>query len=226
MGDAHPAADDAWEAAYVRFQTPEQEVRKFVRRLRALGARRWSSDARILDLFCGRGGGMAALTNFGFGRVCGIDLSPRLLRLHQGASDRVAGDCRALPFARASFDIAIVQGGLHHLAALPADLERVLEEVERVLEPGGLFVAVEPWRTPFLDLVHAVAGRRPAQYASRKLDALATMIELEGDVYRRWLDAPEAISALLTARFEPELRETRWGKLLFAGRTRRSARPA
>jgi hypothetical protein len=30
--------DDPWEAAYLAFETPEQEIRKFVRRLIELGA--------------------------------------------------------------------------------------------------------------------------------------------------------------------------------------------
>ena len=51
------AGDDAWERAYLRFQSPAQEVRKFVRRLRQLGTRRWPRDAAVLELFCGRGNG-------------------------------------------------------------------------------------------------------------------------------------------------------------------------
>src|SRR5258707_13441016 len=36
---------DPWEAAYLRFETPEQEVQKFVLRLQKLGAAQWPRDA-------------------------------------------------------------------------------------------------------------------------------------------------------------------------------------
>ena len=54
------SGQESWEAAYLRFETPRQEARKFVSRLRALGAAEWRKDAAIVDLFCGRGGGLRA----------------------------------------------------------------------------------------------------------------------------------------------------------------------
>jgi len=47
-----------WEAAYLRFESPEEEIRKFVRRLTRLGAPQWPRDAEIVELFCGRGNGV------------------------------------------------------------------------------------------------------------------------------------------------------------------------
>ena len=67
---------DPWEAAYLRFETPEQEIRKFVKRLRALGVSKWPRDNEIVELFCGRGNGLRALQSLGFTRVEGVDLSP------------------------------------------------------------------------------------------------------------------------------------------------------
>jgi hypothetical protein len=51
---------DPWEAAYLRFETPEQEIRKFEKRLLRLGAGAWPRDLRIVELFCGRGNGLRA----------------------------------------------------------------------------------------------------------------------------------------------------------------------
>src|SRR6266446_5451701 len=53
--------DSIWEENYARFETPEQEIRKFIKRFRQVGARQWPADSRILDLFCGRGNGLKAL---------------------------------------------------------------------------------------------------------------------------------------------------------------------
>jgi ubiquinone/menaquinone biosynthesis C-methylase UbiE len=106
-----------------------------------------------------------------------VDYSPALLARYTGSAKCTVADCRALPFPDASRDILVVQGGLHHLLELPSDLERSLDEVVRVLRPGGRFMVVEPWLTPFLRFVHAVAFFRPTRAAWGKLDALATMIE-------------------------------------------------
>jgi len=51
-----------------------------------------------------------------------------------------------------------------------------------------------------------------------KLDALATMNEIERPTYMAWLDRPQEILALLRARFVPELCRETWGKLHFVGR--------
>ncbi len=209
-----------WEGAYLRFETPEQEVRKFRRRLERLGARSWPRDARILELCCGRGNGLRALAELGFERLEGIDLSPRLVALHGGSARCVVGDCRWLPHGSGAFDVVIVQGGLHHLLELPRDLELTLAEASRVLRPAGRFVAVEPWLTPFLRAVHAVASSAVARKCSDKLDAFQTMVEHERATYERWLGAPEPIRALLEHHFEVERCSLRWGKLTFVGRRR------
>src|SRR6516225_4737265 len=46
-------ADDRWEAAYIRFETSEQEIQKFLRRLRLLGVPSLARDSQIVELFCG-----------------------------------------------------------------------------------------------------------------------------------------------------------------------------
>jgi SAM-dependent methyltransferase len=214
------ADSESWQAAYTQFETLQAEVRKFSRRLRALGAAAWPADAGILELFCGRGGGLAALEGLGFRHAFGIDLSHELIAKYRGRVPCCVADCRVLPVRSASRDVVIVHGGLHHLQELSEDLERVVDEVRRVLKPGGLFIVVEPWSTPFLGLVHRVARSTLVRRLWRKVDALAIMIEHEGDTYRGWLRQPVLISTLLCDRFEPLVMQQRWGKLLFAGRNR------
>jgi SAM-dependent methyltransferase len=211
---------ESWEAAYVRFETPQEEIKKFIRRLRKLGADEWPKDVAILELFCGRGNGLVALERLGFTRVLGVDLSPRLIAMHNGRARCCVADCRVLPVRTDSQDVVIVQGGLHHLQELPEDLRRVVDEVRRALAPGGLFIVVEPWLTPFLHVVHRVTYSRLARRRWSKLDALATMIDHERETYERWLRQPELVSTLLCDRFEPRIKQKRWGKLLFAGRKR------
>ena len=209
---------DPWEAAYLRFETPEQEIRKFTERLRRLGVSEWPRDTNVVELFCGRGNGLHALARLGFLNIEGVDLSPRLLAEYTGEARCTAGDCRELPFADKSKDAAIVQGGLHHLPVLPDDLERVFAELRRVLRSEGRVVFVEPWRTPFLRFVHLVAENPLARRVSVKLDALATMIDHERETYENWLGRPQEISKLVRRYFQPEHELFAWGKWNFVGR--------
>src|SRR5262249_49486579 len=148
---------DPWEAAYLRFETPEEEILKFIGRLNRLGARQWHRDAEIVELFCGRGNGLVALQRLGFTRLEGEDLAPRLLAQYQGSARFIVADCRKLPFDDRSKDVLIVQGGLHHLLNLPADLDQTFSEMRRVLRKEGRVLFVEPWRTAFLTFVHFVS---------------------------------------------------------------------
>jgi ubiquinone/menaquinone biosynthesis C-methylase UbiE len=211
---------DPWEDAYLRFETPEQEIRKFVARLRKLGAAKWPRNTEIVELFCGRGNGLTALERLGFTRIEGVDLSPRLIAQYRGPAKCLVGDCRQLPFADRSKDVLIVQGGLHHLPALPDDLAKTFSEMQRVLRKDGRVVCVEPWLTLFLKFVHAVSGNRSARRLSNKMDALATMIHFERRTYEQWLTHPDLIRKLAHAHFSLVHESFEWGKWNFVGHPR------
>jgi len=209
--------DAVWEAAYARFETPEQEIAKFVRRLRGFGAEQWDKHLSIVELFCGRGSGLVAWQRLGFSRLEGVDISASLLRRYTGTAQLYQGDCRCLQLASASRDVICVQGGLHHLPTLPDDLVATIEEVARVLRPGGRFVVVEPWRTPFLDFVHTLVGQPAIRRMWGKLDALGCMIERERETYFNWLGRPREILGMLGQSFEPQLQRASRGKLCWLG---------
>lgn len=209
-----------WELAYARFETSEEEIAKFIRRLRAVGAERWPRDWRLLELCSGRGNGLKALEKLGFQSIEGLDLSNSLISQYHGSAKCYVADCRKLPFDDASRDLILVQGGLHHLPRIPADLEQTLEEIHRVLKPAGRFFLVEPWLTPFLRAVHFVCRIRIARKLVGKIDALATMIDNEYETYQQWLAQPSIILSLLDQRFAAELHQTKLGKLVYLGRKR------
>lgn len=210
--------DSLWEENYARFETPEEEIQKFIGRFRQLGADQWPSDSKILDLFCGRGNGLKALEQLGFDHLQGVDLSERLLSQYSGPATLYVGDAADLKLPDGCVDIVVVQGGLHHLPALETDLEKVLSEIHRVLKNGGRFALVEPWETPFLKLIHSMCERPILRRAWGKLDALAGMIEQEKQTYFQWLSRPDFVLSTLSKFFVPDLRKTGWGKLQFVGR--------
>ena len=197
---------DPWEAAYLRFETPEQEIRP--------------RNAEIVELFCGRGNGLIALERLGFTHIEGVDLSPRLVAQYRGPAKCIVADCRQLPFADRSKDVLVVQGGLHHLPALPDDLDQTFSEMQRVLRDDARVVFVEPWLTPFLRFVHAISEISLARRLSNKMDALATMVQFERRTYDQWLTQPGLIKKTARAHFVPAHESFAWGKWNFVGTPR------
>jgi ubiquinone/menaquinone biosynthesis C-methylase UbiE len=192
LRDTSTLTDDeiqiAWEEAYQRFETQEEEIQKFTRRLNDAGQKDWRRDAQIVELFCGRCNDIRALERLGFINLEGVDVSPNLLAVYRGEAKLYQSDCRNLPFADKSRDIIILQGGLHHLPEFPIDIEQTLSETCRVLRPNGRFVLIEPWLTPFLRLIHFLSERDFIRLISNKFDAFATMTHYEKETYYRWLN--------------------------------------
>lgn len=216
-----PGSQSRWEEAFLRFESPEEERAKFRKRLRSLGCETWPKDGNVVDIFCGRGQNLVVLEELGFRNLEGVDLSANLLGRYQGPARMIEADCRSLPFAPSTKDVIVVQGGLHHLPRLAEDLPKTLDSVAASLKPGGLFVMVEPWRTPFLTFVHAVSRQPIARRLWSKLDAFEILYEEEHQTYDAWLDASETILGFLKDRFEIRLLSIGWGKIHFVGSPRK-----
>ena len=206
-----------WEDAYTRFEPPAAEIAKFIGRLKKLGQHEWRRDARILDIFSGRCNGIRALEKLGFTNIEGVDISPNLLAQYTGNAKLHVADCRRLPFEDESRDIIIVQGGLHHLSELRADLIQTFADIRRVLRKNGKFVMVEPWNTPFLRLIHFTSERKIVRRFSAKIDAFATMVHYEKETYYNWLEQPGEIEKLLETHFKSALKQKTRGKIFFIG---------
>jgi len=216
--EAQVCADSTWESAYKRFESPTEEIKKFKDRLAWFRADQWPQDMDIVELFCGRGNALVAWDELGFDNVEGVDLSATLLSEYNGNAKCYVADARELPFEDNSKDLLAVHGGLHHLPDLKNDLQLALNEAERVLRPGGRLLAVEPWNTPFLRMVHFASANPVARMAWGKLDAFQQLYEHEKETYDRWRNNPNLVLKLLRDRFVVEKCRPRWGKLYFLGR--------
>jgi ubiquinone/menaquinone biosynthesis C-methylase UbiE len=98
----------------------------------------------VLDIGCGTGHHMQALGARGF-EVTGVEPSPEMLkhaRTNNPKAHIVQAQADSLPFEDAAFDIAICIEVLRYLP----DPETCIEEMARVLRPGGLCLATAtPW---------------------------------------------------------------------------------
>ncbi len=92
----------------------------------------------VLDLACGAGRHTAALRRRGL-RALGVDLSLTLLTQRPDLP-RVRGDMRCLPFVDGSFDWVLNFFTSFGYFESERENFRVLEEIVRLLTPGGRFV--------------------------------------------------------------------------------------
>ena len=100
--------------------------------------------ARVLDLGCGNGSGVAALLALGCEAV-GCDLRlrkswPHRDRLYREGRLRVMESPRRLPFDDETFDGVFSHNVLEHVQ----DYEATLSEIARVLKPNGVSVHMFP----------------------------------------------------------------------------------
>lgn len=126
-----------------------------MRGLKRLLAEHLNVDRRgvVLDFGTGTGIVAQALLELGFNRVVGVDVSEHMLRLAKRNLAKhpvklVQADGHHLPLADGSVDAVVSRWALW---VLP-NPRRAVEEMVRVLRPGGVVVAIESdprdWRTP------------------------------------------------------------------------------
>jgi demethylmenaquinone methyltransferase/2-methoxy-6-polyprenyl-1,4-benzoquinol methylase len=107
------------------------------------------ADAQVLDLCCGTGDLAFSLARSGKAKIIGVDFSHTMLvRARAKAVAESNGsapvpfleaDALRLPFADASFDLVTAAFGFRNLANYEAGLQEIL----RVLKPGGTIAILE-----------------------------------------------------------------------------------
>lgn len=120
------------------------------------------SPRNILDIATGTGDLAIALVGTRAEKIVGLDLSPGMLEVGKAkvakkglehTIEMVLGDSEDLPFGEDSFDAVTVAFGVRNFE----DLDRGLQQIYRVLRPGGQLVILEtsvPTRTPFKQGYH------------------------------------------------------------------------
>jgi len=114
-------------------------------------AERIPQGARLLDIATGTGDVLVGvLRRRADLRATGVDPTEPMLRLARAKLDRelgnaaagielLTGDCRSLPFPDGRFDAVTISWGIRNVRPF----ERGLEEIRRVLRPGGLLFVLE-----------------------------------------------------------------------------------
>lgn len=134
-------AGDAWErhAQWWQREFTEGADPEYDEQILPLAVQHAAGAKRLLEIGTGEGQVARSLHAAGVASVVGVDLSAAQVR---EAIDRAHGprfaraDALALPFTDASFDTVVACLVFEHLD----DVDDALDEVARVLEPGGRFV--------------------------------------------------------------------------------------
>ena len=138
-----------------RFQ--HQMYRELLRRLK--DQRPLTPGIKLLEVSCGRGGGLDAFIAAapGIFDATGLDVAASAISFNRatyGESDRlrfVEGSALDLPFPDASFDVVLnVEASNDY-----GDRPRFFAEVARVLKPDGLFLYTDSFRTAHAEPVKA-----------------------------------------------------------------------
>src|SRR5438067_1206501 len=99
---------------------------------------------RVLDIACGAGYGTNLLAQSA-AEATGIDIDAGVIRrarkkYRRDNLDFVAGDCCEMPLEAASFDVVVANEMIEHIE----DHDRFMNEVTRVLKPGGTLLISTP----------------------------------------------------------------------------------
>ncbi len=106
-----------------------------------------TSDTQVLDLCCGSGQTTQLLVKLSQ-NVTGLDASPKSLqraRQNVPSASYVQAFAESMPFADNLFDVVHTSVALHEMQ--PQQLRKIINEVYRVLKPGGVFTLID-FHTP------------------------------------------------------------------------------
>jgi SAM-dependent methyltransferase len=191
--------DDRWVGGYAAYEWDHLRLA-----LDAYGIAAEGCDA--LEFGCNVGGSSVVLAALG-ARLSAADIDADLIPVAQANLDRhgLTGDVRhigsdgRLPFADASFDLAIANSVLEYVA--PEALERTVGELHRVLRPGGqLFICGTASR---LALLERHSRRWFVNLLPRGIDRLT------GRTLQRGL-SPSLLARCLRGRFAIDGNAAQW----------------
>ena len=111
--------------------------------------RKNSLNSNILDYGCGVGNSLKKVIEFKPKKIIGIDISDisiqkakKTIDTRNFNVDLLVDNCEKTKFNDNTFDIVYGTGILHHL-----NIEICLQEIHRILKPGGKFLFIEPLGT-------------------------------------------------------------------------------
>ncbi len=156
--------------------------------------------SQILDIGCGFGDRVRALSAQGYHQVFGVEASS--YSVEQANDSRITlGSITATGYPEKSIDVAFVENVFHHIA----DYQAALLEIKRILRPGGMLCFIEPRNSFLRRLLDIVTFYTPVPSLLRgpwKMRYVVMGAERETGLYQQWLKNHKLFRELLDEHFE------------------------
>jgi len=119
------------------------------------------SPRSVLEVGCGWGAFAASVSARTGAEVVAIDISPRMVELARSRGvDAREGTVEDLPFLDETFDVAVANWMLYHVA----DLDRGVSELARIVRRGGRLVAVTNGLDHLQELAELAGAHRTSPF--------------------------------------------------------------
>lgn len=157
-------------ALAVPLENSDEPDRYFIQLYHVIATQVDLAGKRVLEVGSGHGGGASYLARtLAPASYTGMDLNPAAIsfcqkRYQQPVLDFTRGDAEDLPFADASFDAVINVESSHLYPHFP----RFLDEVARVLRPGGHFLYADVRMIPEIPNWEGELAAAPLQMLSQR----------------------------------------------------------
>lgn len=160
-------------------------------RRKAISKLNLSADSLVLDIACGTGDLAFTTYKLKKSKVIAVDIATNMLTLgKQKAEEKkqskyvhfLAGDGENIPFADKSFDAVTIAFGVRNMG----DIKKNLNEMSRILKPGGEIVILE-FSTPKSKLLKNIY----VYYFHKILPGIGKFVSKDKDAYTY---LPESVS--------------------------------
>ena len=157
-------------------------------------------NCEVLDFGCGIGSSIEKVIKFNPKKITGIDISEVSIRKAknkvketESEIELLVDNCEQTKFNSNNFDIVYGTGILHHL-----NMSMCLDEIKRVLKPGGKLIFIEPLGTnPLINLYRKLTPK------SRSKDE-HPLVKLDFDlIEKKFINSQVKYYGLLTLIFFP-----------------------
>jgi 2-polyprenyl-3-methyl-5-hydroxy-6-metoxy-1,4-benzoquinol methylase len=148
---ASSTADIERETSAIPERAAPEEMSEHLMESEHRGRYLWAADLaaglEVIDAGCGTGYGSEILAAAGASRVVGVDISQEAIDYARSSSSQAAsefhvGGLHELPFADATFDMAVCFEVIEHVE----EQQRAIGELRRVLKPSGVLAISSPNR--------------------------------------------------------------------------------
>ncbi len=160
-----------------------------------------AKNSQVLDLCCGAGQTTRFLVQYS-DRVTGLDISPVAIaraKKNVPQAQYVEGLAQKIPLEGDRFDLVHTSSALHEMTS--AELQQIIQEVYRVLKPGGIFTLIDfhPPTNPFYWLpvsIFMTLFETETAWQLLKTDLIALLTEQNFEIVQKSLYAGGSLQAI------------------------------